>query len=356
MARQKTNLNVPVPTPRAARPTIKRALKPGSEGARQEGEATRAEAQRILDETVAKQTAAAAQAKQDKLTNLRKQLGIDDLVTSFQDQMKQYQQAITAATPTFTAATPQPQPPQTPATLPTFDFSGVQDYLNKYIAGLTGSESTTAQTSDSIDTTPAVQQQTPTQVTQTAQQAQGPSQAATAQASQAIQAAQPGIPQAISQPAKNINKVTVGGKTYNLAAAGGAGFSKADIQMLQNKGLSTSQIIKAASQSKTAPTQSAQKALGIKVAPTETGGFSITSKNQKSDTQNQPAKQPVFFASPQAASQTGQTKPAQNAATQTKKDAPQASKPPAPAPAPKSAPAPTSSGSKSSGGGGGKKK
>lgn len=353
MARQKTNLNVPVPTPRVTRPTIKRTLKPGSEGARQEGEATRAEAQRILDETVAKQTAAAAQAKQDRLTNLRKQLGIDDLVTSFQDQMKQYQQAITAATP-------QPESPQTPATLPTFDFSGVQDYLNNYIAGLTGSESTIAQTSDSTDTTPAVQQQTPTQVTQTAQQAQSPSQAPTAQASQAIQAAQPGTPQVISQPAKNINKVTVGGKTYNLAAAGGAGFSKADIQMLQNKGLSTSQIIKAASQSKTAPTQSAQKALGIKVAPTETGGFTITSKNQKSDAQNQPAKQPVFFASPQAASQTGQAKQTQNAPAQTKKDAPQAAKPPtpapAPAPAPKSAPAPANSGSKSSGGGGGKKK
>ena len=94
MARQRTNLAASASVVRTPRVSLKRTLKPGSETARQEGETARAEAKRLLNETIAKQAAEATKAQQDKITSLRQQLGIDDLLGSFKNQMAQYQQDL----------------------------------------------------------------------------------------------------------------------------------------------------------------------------------------------------------------------------------------------------------------------
>lgn len=144
----------------------------------------------------------------------------------------------------------------------------------------------------------------------------------------------------VQTPATKKNVVKIAGQNINLAKFGGAGFSKADIKALEKKGLSTQQIIKAASQSATAPTAAAQKALNIKAVAKPEGGFTVQRQSDKKP-QNKPA---LVLASPSAVAQT------QAPATQTKQmmssaklqqAAPTFAGFPAPTPSPRSNPAPT---------------
>ena len=158
-------------------------------------------------------------------------------------------------------------------------------------------------------------------------------------------------------PAAKKNIVKVAGTSINLAKYGGTGFGTADIKALEKKGLSTQQIIKAASQSATAPTAAAQKALNIKAVANPEGGFTVQKPQQKPS---------LVLASPAAAKQT-QGKPAQamqsaQAPKQQAAPAPKQQSAPSPAPAPTTNPAPTPApqpapapapAPKSSGGGGG---
>ena len=63
-----------------------RRIGPSSETERQEGFAVRESARKALEEAIAKQKAAATEATAAKMADLRKQLGIDDLLQSLQGQ------------------------------------------------------------------------------------------------------------------------------------------------------------------------------------------------------------------------------------------------------------------------------
>jgi hypothetical protein len=134
-------------------------------------------------------------------------------------------------------------------------------------------------------------------------------------------------------PAAKKNVVKIAGTSINLAKYGGTGFGTADIKALEKKGFSTQQIIKAASQSTTAPTAAAQKALNIKTVANPEGGFTVQKQSQKAKEQ---PKTNVVLASPNAVQNAIKTP------TQSNQPQPQPQPRPQPQPQPQPQPKPQS--------------
>ena len=238
-------------------------LRSSTEQARQEGFAVRqAQAQEIeKKQTAAKEAskllaasraAEAASTNEMEIQKLRKALGIEDIMKALQDQALMAQQASMFR---FNEETNEYE-------FPSFDYSEPVDeggYEGEEVQTITEEDTGSTESIEEID----------------AQK----------------------LPEAIAA-GKKVNLVTVGGRTFNLAKAGGLGFSTQDIKYLQKQGLTRSQIIKAASQSDRAPTVAAQKALGIKVTqPAGSAGFTVEKKASKTQQQSK-ASPNLFFASP----------------------------------------------------------
>ena len=112
-----------------------------------------------------------------------------------------------------------------------------------------------------------------------------------------------------TQAKPKATKVTAGGKSYNLAKTGGSGLGSRDIKALQQKGWTTSEIKKAATQ---APRISAgaQKFLGTTKksadkaktpsAKAQTTAKTLTSKARVAVAQAAPKATSTFFPSPAA--------------------------------------------------------
>ena len=103
--------------------------------------------------------------------------------------------------------------------------------------------------------------------------------------------AQPSVGSAVKPPS---TKVTVGGKTYNLAKTGGSGLGSQDIKKLQEKGWSKGEIKQAATQA-TRVSAGAQKVLGNVGKAASTGGTSKAQDTAKTLTTK--ASQAVAAAS-----------------------------------------------------------
>jgi len=281
-----------------------------SEQERQEGAAVRLAAQKEATELAAKKAQEQQAARTNQLQSLRSALGIDELIKEIQTRMQNtaYEQASGSydfEMPTF----------EYPEFNYADEYETTEDYLDQVFEPETESQSQDAQS--------VVAQ----------------------------------IPISAAQKATKTNTVKIAGTSYDLTKKGGSGFSTADISYLKNKGLSTSQIIKAASQSSKAPSAGAQKELGINVKSTSSGGFTVQKAPTKAKS-SKPSAASVFFASPAAAKQStskaaASTVAKSSSSPSSKAIAAQFFPAPAAAAAPKAA-APSSGGGGGGGGGGSK--
>lgn len=209
--------------------------------------------------TAAAPTAATGFSTTD-ITKLRSALGIDELMSSLK----------TAATQTETPEFKMPEfempkfeQPDWSSMMPDFE-SLIQQYLPKQETGETGTPTTGTSA---------------TTVTQTPQKTAG-------------------------------KKITVGGKTYDLSRAGGAGLGGQDIRQMQQKGFTKSQILKAAEQAKTTGSnvsKGAQKLLG-QMGPAKKQP-SAQAKT-KAQTMTTAARQAVARTAPKPAARPAAAKPA----------------------------------------------
>jgi hypothetical protein len=257
-----------------------------SEAARQEGFAVQETARKALEEAIATQK---KQQQDSQIADLRKQLGIDDLINNLQQNYANAQESFGGQLDLRGGDAGYAEGLDYGAQ----EDGGAEQYLDDYISDLVGESE--VQTETQIETTP----ETATSV-------------------------------------NNKNVLKVANTNINLAKRGGTGLDLKDITYLKNKGLSNTQIIQAVRKADIAPNKAAQKVLGIKATPAQDGGVRI----QKTESQQQQKSAPTFFASPQAVATAAPKQQKTESRQKAANAAPAKAAAPAPAPAPTRAPAP----------------